>query len=484
MKHTLLLLLFPYFLFSQTQIGQSFYGEEDYDFLGNTVSISSNGNIIAIAVEGIDDNTGLVRVYENINNVWTQIAQDINSGTVGDWFGTSVSLSSNGNIIAIGAYAFDGNGLSSGLTRVYENINNVWTQLGQDIYRNASGDQLGWSVSLSSNGNIVAMGAPSYFLNGQISGYVKIYENINGNWIQIGSDIQGDNVDDSFGDDISLSSDGRIVAINAPSNDFNGDNSGQVKVYENINNVWTQKGQNLNGDAELDYFGRSISISSNGDIIAIGTINDNGTENIVGLVRVYNYIAGIWTQIGNDINGNIGDTFGDSVCLSSDGSILAIGSYFNDDNANNSGQVKIYKNINDVWTQIGNNINGVNEEDRIGYKVRLSSEGNIIIIGSPFSNDNGNDSGQVKVYDLSEVLSSDEFVLSQFSLYPNPAQNQVNIQLQEGITLKKVTIYNTLGQFVSTSKEKIINTTNLSSGMYLVEIETNQGKATKQIVIE
>lgn len=69
-------------------------------------------------------------------------------------------------------------------------------------------------------------------------------------------------------------------------------------------------------------------------------------------------------------------------------------------------------------------------------------------------------------------------------MYPNPAQNQVNIQLQEGISLKKVTIYNTLGQFVSTSKEKIINTTNLSSGMYLVEIETNQGKATKQIVIE
>ena len=75
-------------------------------------------------------------------------------------------------------------------------------------------------------------------------------------------------------------------------------------------------------------------------------------------------------------------------------------------------------------------------------------------------------------------------MLSQFKLYPNPVKEQFTIQLNQGLELKKVNIYNSLGQFISSTTKKTINTINLSQGIYFIEIETLKGKATKRIVIE
>jgi len=97
---------------------------------------------------------------------------------------------------------------------------------------------------------------------------------------------------------------------------------------------------------------------------------------------------------------------------------------------------------------------------------------------------NGTDSGHVRVYDLSALLSSNSFVLSQFNIYPNPVKDQFTIKLQQGLELQKVNIYNSLGQLISSTSKNIIRTTNFSQGIYFVEIETNQGKATKKLVIE
>ena len=88
------------------------------------------------------------------------------------------------------------------------------------------------------------------------------------------------------------------------------------------------------------------------------------------------------------------------------------------------------------------------------------------------------------MYDLSAVLSNDSFVLSQFNLYPNPVKDQFTIQLNQSLDLQKVNIYNSLGQFISSTTKRIVDTTDLSSGLYYVEVITNQGKATKKIVVE
>ena len=59
-------------------------------------------------------------------------------------------------------------------------------------------------------------------------------------------------------------------------------------------------------------------------------------------------------QIGNEINGDsIGDNLGNSVALSNDGNIMAVGAYWNSYKAVRAGRVKIYKNISGMWTQLG-----------------------------------------------------------------------------------------------------------------------------------
>ena len=96
------------------------------------------------------------------------------------------------------------------------------TQLGADIDGEATGDQSGWSVSLSSDGTTVAIGARLNDGNGNYAGHVRIYEYSSGSWTQLGADIDGEAAGDQSGSSVSLSSDGTRVAIGAAGNDGNG----------------------------------------------------------------------------------------------------------------------------------------------------------------------------------------------------------------------------------------------------------------------
>ena len=97
-------------------------------------------------------------------------------------------------------------------------------------------------VSQNSHGTIVAIG------NGNGSGDVKIYKILNGSWIQIGQTIiGGSNVSSSHPISISLNSDGNVIAIGDPNNNVNGVNSGQVRIYQYNGNTWIQLGLNIDG---------------------------------------------------------------------------------------------------------------------------------------------------------------------------------------------------------------------------------------------
>ena len=127
---------------------------------------------------------------------------------------------------------------------------------------------------------------------------------------------------------VSLSSDGNIVAIGANGNDGNGSNSGHVRVYEYNCTDWVQKGGDIDGEAAYDYSGSSVSLSSDGNIIAVGADGNDNNQYYSGHVRVYEYNGTNWVQKGGDIDGEAaGDSSGYSVSLSSDGNIVAIGAY-------------------------------------------------------------------------------------------------------------------------------------------------------------
>ena len=135
-----------------------------------------------------------------------------------------------------------------------------------------------------------------------------------------------------------------------PSHDNGGSvtnsNCGSVRVYQYNDISWIQLGQDIDGEYDGDNAGRSVALSSDGRIVAIGAIGNDGNGISSGSVRVYqyNYISNTWSKIEQDIDGEAaGDLAGYSISLSSDGSIIAIGAYSNDGNGNNSGSVRLYK---------------------------------------------------------------------------------------------------------------------------------------------
>jgi Flp pilus assembly pilin Flp len=483
-----LLLLIPFIGFGQTQIGADIDGEAAGDNSGHSVSLSSNGNIVAIGAPSNSSSIGHVRVYSNVSGTWTQIGADINGEAAVDLSGWDVSLSSDGSIVAIGAILNDGNGSDSGHVRVYRNVSGTWTQIGADINGEAAGDQSGRNVSLSSDGSIVAIGANFNDGNGSNSGHVRVYRNISGTWTQIGADINGEAAGDESGRTaVSLSSDGSIVAIGAQFNDGNGSNSGHVRVYRNISGTWTQIGADINGEAAGDWCGFSVSLSSDGSIVAIGAIRNSGNGSSSGHVRVYSNVSGTWTQIGADIDGETAsDLSGHSVSLSSDGSIVAIGAVYNEVNVSGPGpgHVRVYRNISGTWTQVGADINGEVAFDESGGSVSLSSDGSIVAIGAAAIDGDGSRPGQVEVYNLAALLNSDVFVMNNFSIYPNPASEEVTISLDEGLELEKVTIYTILGQVVKTETNNVISVSSLPKGNYIFEIITDKGKASKIILVK
>jgi methionine-rich copper-binding protein CopC len=389
-----------------TQIGSDIDGEDASDESGRSVSLSSDGSIVAIGAYyngGNGTNSGHVRIYENDSGTWEQMGSDIDGEAADNVSGYSVSLSSNGSIVAIGARGNDENGTDRGHVRIYQynSGTNNWSQIGSDIDGEAAGDKSGHSVSLSSDGSTVAIGALRNDGNSvNNSGHVRIYQNNSGTWSQIGSDIDGEAAGNESGTSVSLSSDGSIVAIGATGNDENGTDSGHVRIYENNSGTWSQIGLDIDGEAAGDVSGTSVSLSSDGSIVAIGATGNDGNGFNSGHVRIYQNNSGTWSQIGSDIDGDVAnDYFGTSVSLSSDGSIVAIGSANNDGNGSNSGHVRIYQNNSGTWSQIGSDIDGEAAGDKSGTSVSLSSDGSTIAIGAHYNDGNGSNSGHVRVFD-------------------------------------------------------------------------------------
>jgi hypothetical protein len=108
-----------------------------------------------------------------------------------------------------------------------------WIRIGQDIIGEANGDEFGYSVSLSDEGKTLAVGVRGADVNGAASGHVKVYQMDDSvsRWTQLGDDIDGEAAYDNSGWSVSLSADGNTVAIGSPVNDDNGDDSGHVRVF-------------------------------------------------------------------------------------------------------------------------------------------------------------------------------------------------------------------------------------------------------------
>jgi len=479
-------------LCAQTQIGQDIDGEAPFDNSGASISISDDGTIVAIGAHLNDGNgidSGHVRVYQDQGGTWTQLGQDIDGVAPDDEYGFGVSLSGDGSTVALGGRLSNVNGTSSGQVRVYENQGGTWVQVGGNINGQA-GEVFGISLSLSTDGSILAIGAPGNAENGALSGAFRVFENQSGTWTQIGQEINGDNGDDRFGRNISLSGDGSIVAVGAQMFDGNGlTNNGLCRVFENQGGTWVQVGQDIFGEASGDNSG-VVSISENGTIVAIGALNNNDNGTSSGHVRIYENQNGTWVQIGQDIDGETAnDNSGRFVSLSNSGSIVAIGSILNNDNGQNTGHARVFRNDGGNWIQVGVDIDGEGAFDNAGV-VSISGDGNTLAVGAARNDDNGTDAGHVRVFSLDALLSvEDTQLISSIDIFPNPASGIVNISNPQGVALDRIAIYDITGRLVrelnpsQTAETQSIDITNLSDGLYMIILSVNNSTVVNRLVV-
>ncbi len=455
-----------------TQIGNDLNGEAAEDEFGKSVDLSDDGSIMAVGGfrnDGKGTNSGHVRVFKNEAGTWTQIGDDIDGENAGDLSGQSVSLSADGSVVAIGAFRNGGSFNNAGHVRIYKNDNGTWTQVGGDIDGADISAFSGWDVSLSADGSVVAIGAYFYspFLKTG-AGHVRIYQNNNNTWTQIGNDIEGEATNDHAGWAVDLSADGSIVAIGAPQNN---NVRGNVRVFKNNAGTWTQVGNNINGKSIGDIFGEAISLSANGTIIAIGASEDGG-GNGRGYVSIYENNGGTWTQIGNDLYGNAADNlFGKAVSLSADGSIVAIGAPRNSNTTILSGHVKVFKNDNNTWTQVGNDINGQALSDQSGTSVSLSADGSIVAIGAIYNDNNGKNAGNVRVFQTSNIVQ---------------IQDKINNNYVIGVQNAQVILLNEEAQLIIYDLNGMeIENNNLQKGIYIAKIiDANGSSITQKVLID
>lgn len=258
------------------QMGSVFSGTVTNERLGFSVSLNSDGTKFAFGATNVQ-NSGYVKVFSWSGTSWTQDAGGVYLyGNANDAYGTSVSLSSDGTRLAVGAAAND----TGGYVKVYEFSGNAWSPLGSTINGEGITDRFGFSVSLSSDGTRFAAGGIGNTAN---AGHVRVYE-YSSDWTQVGSDIDSESSADNFGYSVSLNSDGTRLAAGAI---FNNSNRGHTRVFDWSGSSWNQIGSDIDGEALDDYSGNSVSLSSDGLRLAIGALHNGDGADYAGHVRVY-----------------------------------------------------------------------------------------------------------------------------------------------------------------------------------------------------
>jgi hypothetical protein len=239
------------------------------DFFGWAGALSADGTRLAVGAPGEESNatgiggnqannsflagSGAVYVFSRSGTAWTQEAyvKPSNTGD-GDWFGSAVSLSSDGSRLAVGARyessratgvggsEVDNTMLASGAAYVFSRSGTAWTQ---EAYVKASnteaGDWFGASVSLSADGAQLVVEAH--------------YE------------------------------DSSATGIGGVQSDNSAAGSGSAYVFARVGTAWTQTAYVKASNTEAnDFFGWSVSLSGDGTTLAVGATQEDSIATGVG----------------------------------------------------------------------------------------------------------------------------------------------------------------------------------------------------------
>jgi hypothetical protein len=244
--------------------------------LGHSVSINGAATVMVIGapaqskvwVKDIDPvgNTGSL----GYNNPLTM---------PGTYFGGSVDVDDDGNSIVVGAYKSN---TERGLVVVYDLVGLNWVQRGQTLNGVNPYDHFGFDVSMSNDGNTIAIGSRGWDSDPATTdsiGEAAVYDWDGTNWVQRGTSIQGANNSDQCGYAVSLTANGNRIAIGYRGNSTFEPSAGMVRIFDWDGSAWVPNGVPIYGDDDNILSGHSVALSDNGSVLAIGAIQGSGTPN-------------------------------------------------------------------------------------------------------------------------------------------------------------------------------------------------------------
>lgn len=126
-------------------------------------------------------------------------------------------------------------------------------------------------------------------------------------------------------------------------------------------------------------------------VAVIGGSGNDGKADMAGHARVFDWNGSMWKKVGDAIDGEASDdNSGNSVAMSADGSVVAIGAYKNDPSGGlDAGHVRVFTFNDDFvyWNQFGQDIDGAATGDWTGLSLALSANGQRLIVGAPGDSD-------------------------------------------------------------------------------------------------
>jgi hypothetical protein len=339
-------------LFRNTSVYQ-FPTQATSNQFGYTVSLSSAGNVAAI---GMNTSTGSVYVYRYKSGSWNLDAI-IPSPIVGGGFGFAVSISGDGNTIVVGSANYSTTGYVAG----YKYTGGTW--VGPQTFPQGPNlvtlptSSFGRAVSVSGDGIYAVVGAPFYSGN---FGWAGFYIYSGGAWVYgfnfNPTGLSGTTV---YGEKVCISYDGQTALIAGTRfSTF----PGYVRAFKSSDwSIYTE----LQGSLASWRFGSSLGLSADGTRAIVGANNQQ-------FAGVYTYTAETGWSNYVRLTAN-GSTFGQSVALSADGNTAIVG-------ASGSSLVSIYYLIGGSWS---GPVSLPTQPGTFGFSVSMSSDSKTLLVGAP-----------------------------------------------------------------------------------------------------
>lgn len=356
---------------------------------GWSIDTDNAGQYVVVGAPTAQSSVGYAKIYaitSPVNTASLLYTTSQLSDPSGNYMtGFSVSISGNGNVIAVGAPGYNSN---NGGVLIYTNNNGV-ISYSTIISPTSAGAYIGQYVKLNKDGTVLAIGAPLY---GTTVGRVWVYKyTTSWNLVQVISNPDSPTAK-YFGDVISMNCNGNKIFIGARST-ITGGIFGRVYVanYSTSNSQWSLNsyytGISVNttsaiADVEFDF---KASLDDNYLVISSSSEDDTiGTASVISLSPSTDISNGQFVL--NPLNGEVG--FGYKVCISGDAKTIYISSATDD---SNEGQIWIYRQSEQdptTWTRVLEPFRGTGDvgQPQQGFAIACGINGSNLMIGGPFDN--------------------------------------------------------------------------------------------------